>query len=127
MTRAGWQNVELVRADMADYDFPRGVNKVLATGSLNYIPEHDRVIERASRALATGGRLVVLDAKRPKRWPVWLVKFFAWVMSPFGITLEYFDARLWESVARYFQEPTMEEVYGGLIYISSGTAPLPAA
>ncbi len=127
VTRAGWQNVELVEADMADYEFPKGINQVLATGALNYITEYDRVIERASRALAAGGRLVILDGKRPRRWPSWLVKLFVCLISPFGVTLEYFDARPWESVARYFQEPALEEVYGGLIYIASGTARASAA
>lgn len=127
VTRAGWKNVELVQADIAEYDFPQEVNKVFAAGVLNYIAEYDRVIERASRALVAGGRLVILDGKRPRRSPSWLVKLFVCLISPFGVTLEYFDARPWESVARYFQEPALEEVYGGLIYIASGTARASAA
>jgi ubiquinone/menaquinone biosynthesis C-methylase UbiE len=126
VARAGWQNVELVQADMAAYDFPNRVNRVLSTGALGYLTEYERVLERASKSLVAGGRLVILDGKRPEHWPPWLVKFFVWLMSPFGVTLEYFDAHPWESVARYFQEPAVEEVYGGLIYISSGTAPSPA-
>ncbi len=121
--REGWNNIELVRSDMATYAFPQGINGVLSTGAFGYVPEYEGVVERASHALVPGGRLVIVDGKRPKRWPLWLLKLFVWVSQPFGLTLDYFDAHPWESVERLFKETAFEEVYGGLLYISSGTAP----
>lgn len=123
--RAGWQNVELIQSDIAAYDFPAGVNGVLATGLFGYITEYDRVIKTASQALVAGGHLAILDGKQPEKLPAWLFKIVLRLGRPFGFTPEYFKVKPWESVARYFQDPTFEEMYGGMIYISSGTATMP--
>lgn len=120
--RSGWTNVELVQGDVAVYDFPERVKGVLSTGTFGYVAEYDRVIEQASRALVPGGRLVIVDGKPPARWPRWVFKLFLWSTRPFGVTAEYFKHPCWESVERYFQETTFEELYGGLLYISAGTA-----
>ena len=53
----------------------------------------------------------------------WLFKLFVWSWSPFGLTEEYFDSQSWKLVERFHQDTTFEEVYGGLLYISAGTAP----
>jgi demethylmenaquinone methyltransferase/2-methoxy-6-polyprenyl-1,4-benzoquinol methylase len=68
---------------------------------------------------------VIVDGKRPDRWPQWFFKLFVWFSSRFGVTEEYFDGHAWESVERFFQDTTFEEVYGGLMYISSGMAAPP--
>lgn len=127
VNRSNWKNVKLIHSDIAAYDFPGGVNGVLTTGVFGYVIEREKVIENISKALVPGGRLVIVDGKRPDRWPVWLFKLFVWFSSPFGVTQDYFDSHTWESVERFFQDTTFEEVYGGLLYISSGTATLPMA
>ena len=66
--------------------------------------------------------LAIVDGKRPDRWPSSLFKLFVWLWSPFGLTEEYFDGQAWKLVERFFQDATFEEVYGGLLYISAGTA-----
>lgn len=121
--RSGWKNVELVQSDIAAYDFPEGINGVLATGVFGYVTEYDRVIKAASHALVTGGRLVILDGKQPDHLPLWLFKLVLWLGRPFGFTLDYFNGHPWESVEHFFQETTLEQMYGGMIYLSSGTAP----
>ena len=115
--------MELVQSDIAAYDFPQGVNGVLSTGAFGFVPAYERVIKRALHALAPRGRLVILDCKQPEHWPFWLLKLFVWVSRPFGLTFDYFDGHPWESVERFFEETALEEMYGGLVYISSGTAP----
>jgi demethylmenaquinone methyltransferase/2-methoxy-6-polyprenyl-1,4-benzoquinol methylase len=119
--RSGWNNIELVQSDIAVYDFPEGVNGVLSTGAFGYVTEYARVIEKASHALARGGRLVILDGKEPERWPLWLFNLFVRLSRPFGVTTEYFSHPCWEPMGRFFQEVQFEERYGGLMYISSGT------
>jgi ubiquinone/menaquinone biosynthesis C-methylase UbiE len=121
--RSQWNNVHLVHEDIAEYDFPESVNAALSIGVFGYVPERDRVMKRLAQALVPGGRVVIVDGKRPDGWPEWLFKLFVWCSSPFGVTEEYFDGHTWESVERFFQAITFEEVYGGLLYISSGTAP----
>lgn len=120
--RSGFNNLELVQADIADYDFPEGVNAVLSTGAFGYVTEYDRVIEKISQALGQDGRLVILDGKLPERWPLWLFRLFVWLSRPFGVTAAYFSHPCWETVDRFFQEVEFEERYRGLMYISSGTA-----
>jgi len=67
--RSGWKNVELVQSDVAVYDFPEGINGVLATGLFGYIPEYDRVIKAVSQSLVPGGHLSILDGKQPESQP----------------------------------------------------------
>ncbi len=118
--RSKWNNVELVHSDIASYNFPEGVHGAISTGVFGYINERDKVIESISHALVQGGRLSIVDGKRPTKWPLWLFKLFVRLSSPFGITQDYFDSRTWESVERYFHDVTIEEYYGGLIYICTG-------
>ncbi len=120
--RSGWKNVELIQSDIAAYDFPEGVNGVLATGLFGYIPEYDRVIKAASQSLVPGGHLSILDGKQPTNLPSWLFKIILKLGGPFGYTPEYFNVRPWESVEHYFKETSFETRYGGMIYILSGTA-----
>lgn len=120
--RHGWKNIELVQSDIAEYRFPEGVNGVLATGVFGYVAEYDRVIKAVSEALIPGGRLVILDGKQPRSLPPWLFRLVLRLGRPFGFTPEYFSGHPWVSVERYFQEAAFDEMYGGLLYISSGTA-----
>jgi demethylmenaquinone methyltransferase/2-methoxy-6-polyprenyl-1,4-benzoquinol methylase len=125
--RSGWNNIELVQSDMATYDYPKGVNGVISTGAFGYVADYERAIEKAAHALVPGGRLVILDGKQPERWPSWLFKLFVWLSRPFGLTPGYFGHPCWESVERFFQDVAFEEMYGGLMYISAGTAASPLA
>ncbi|NIU57784.1 MAG: class I SAM-dependent methyltransferase [Phycisphaerae bacterium] len=84
--RSGWKNVELVQSDVAAYDFPEGINGVLATGLFGYIPEYDRVIKAASRSLLPGGHISILDGKQPENLPPWLFKIVLKLGEPFGYT-----------------------------------------
>lgn len=118
--RAHWTNVHLVHGDLAQYNFPQSVNAALSIGVFGYVPERHRVIEKLAQVVVPGGKIVIIDGKRPDRWPPWLFKLFIWCSSPFGLTPEYFDGRTWESAERFFQDTTFEELYGGLLYISSG-------
>ncbi len=120
--RAGWKNVELIRSDIAAYNFPEGVNGVLSTGVFGYIADYDDVIKAASHALVPGGRLAIMDGKRPEHLPSLVFNLIVRLSRSFGVTRDYFDNRTWESVERYFRETAFEQMYGGMIYISSGTA-----
>jgi demethylmenaquinone methyltransferase/2-methoxy-6-polyprenyl-1,4-benzoquinol methylase len=122
VNRFGWKNVKLVQSDVATYDFPQGINGVLATGLFGYIPEYDRVIQTASKSLVPGGHIVILDGKQPQNLPAWLFRIVLKLGRPFGYTPEYFNVRPWESVERYFRNTSFETRYGGMIYIVSGTA-----
>lgn len=119
--RSGWKNVELIQSDIAAYDFPKGVNGVLAVGVFGYIPEYDRVIKAASQALVTGGHILIVDGKQPKNLPAWLFKIVLRLGKPFGVAPDYFNSRAQESVEFYFKETSFETRYGGMLYFVSGT------
>jgi len=121
--RAGWNNVELVQSEIASYQFSDKVDAVISTGVMGYVQEYDGVIQKTAQALASDGRLVILDAKRPDSWPPWLFKLLFKIKKPLGLGIEYFDTRPWELAERYFPETTFEERYGGWVYFSIGSKP----
>jgi ubiquinone/menaquinone biosynthesis C-methylase UbiE len=118
----GWKNVELIESDIATYQFPKEVDAILSTGVFGYVTEFDHVIQEAARALSPDGRLVIMDVKLPNRWPIWLFKSFVWLGKPFGVSMDYFVNRPWESVESHFKETSFQQIYGSAIYISSGKA-----
>ncbi len=120
IARERWRNVELVQADLAEWQFPVGVSGVYSTLALTLVPEYDTIIERASRALKPEGRLAVLDLKEPVGWPAWLVRFAAWLNKPFGVSLELAERHPWESIRRYLTETEYQEYYFGVLYLCAG-------
>jgi ubiquinone/menaquinone biosynthesis C-methylase UbiE len=123
VARQGWKNVELVQADVAEWELPQGVHGVYSTLALTLVPEYDSVIERASHRLAPGGRLAVFDMKEPAGWPYWLVQSVAWLNKPFGVSLELASRHPWESIRRHLTEVQYREYYAGALYLSVGERP----
>jgi ubiquinone/menaquinone biosynthesis C-methylase UbiE len=122
LRRRGWRNVELVHADAARYQFPRGVNGIISTFAISLIPEYDDIIRRGGEALAPGGRFVVLDLKKPTNWLSALTPLFLFLIRPFGGTREALGRAPWESIGRHFKRSSVEERYGGISYIATGEA-----
>ncbi len=99
--RAGWSNVHLTQGDAAEYEFPPALDGIVSTFALTLVPEFDEVVRRAAAALAPGGKLALLDFKRPERTPGWLVRLGVLLNRPFGVTLDLAERHPWESVARH--------------------------
>ncbi len=118
--REGWTNVELVQADVAEWQFPAGVSGVFSTFAITIVPDYDAILERASRALRPEGRLAVFDFKEPAGWPAWLVRLAAWLNKPFGVSLDLADRHPWESIRRYLTETKYQEYYFGALYLCAG-------
>lgn len=115
-----WGNIELVQSDASSYSFPREVNGVISTFAITLMPEYDQITKNGAKALTNGGRFVVLDIKRPERWPGWLVKLFVLITRPFGVTVDLADRKPWKSVEHYLKPVTFNELYFGCVYISVG-------
>ena len=107
-----------MQSEIGSYVFSEEIDAVISTGVMGYVPEYDHVIQNVAQALTSSGRLVIVDAKRPDTWPLWLFKLLFKIKKPLGLGIEYFDNRPWEAVERYFQETDFEERYGGWVYFS---------
>jgi demethylmenaquinone methyltransferase/2-methoxy-6-polyprenyl-1,4-benzoquinol methylase len=124
---AGWQNVELVRADLAQYEFPAEVSAILSTFAITLVPEYGEIIRSGAQTLTPGGRMAVLDFKRPDGWPDWWVRFVAWLNKPYGVSLELVDRHPWEAIKRNLDEVVFCEYYYGVLYLSVGEVPVSTA
>lgn len=118
--RHGWSNVELVQSDAASYEFPAPVDAVLSTYTLVVLPEYDRVIERACRALKDGKRCAVLDQKLPSGPASRLVPLLDLLSRPLDYSRIVGERRLWESIRRHAGNVRVEEFYFGFVYLAVG-------
>jgi ubiquinone/menaquinone biosynthesis C-methylase UbiE len=91
---------------------------VYSTFALTLIPEYESVIERVCRALVDGGRLVLMDLKKPKGWPQWSIKLGIAITKPFGVTEDLTERKPWEVMQGYFRKVTITDLYGGFAYIA---------
>ncbi|HLO27678.1 MAG TPA: class I SAM-dependent methyltransferase [Anaerolineales bacterium] len=120
LTVNGWHNVHLIQADLAEYSFPAGVAGILSSYAITLVPEFDGVIQRGARALQHGGRMAILDFKKPDHWPEWLIRLGAWLYKPYGVSLDLAVRHPWESVDRYLHQIVFREFYFGGLYLSVG-------
>lgn len=120
IARERWANVLLVQRDAATYEFPPEVRGVLSSFALTLVPEYEEVIKRAADALATNGRLVVLDFRQPEKWPLWLVCVGMFITQPFGVSMDLTARKPWEVMKKHFSRVTTKSLFGGFVYIAVG-------
>jgi ubiquinone/menaquinone biosynthesis C-methylase UbiE len=118
--RNGWSNVEFAQGDAATYEYAAPVDAVLSTYTLAALPEYDRVIERAYRALKSGKRCVVLDQKLPSGPASRLVPLLNVMSRPLDYSGTVGTRRLWESIQRHAGNVRVEEFYVGFVYVAVG-------
>ncbi len=120
----GWQNVELICGDAAQFVFPPGVDGVLSTFALILVPECGQVVRNACQALGPGRRLVVLDMAWPASWPPWF-RHMLFFLRSYGVTDEVLRRRPWETIWRTMQQnlvdTTRKSLFMGGFYLAAGT------
>jgi demethylmenaquinone methyltransferase/2-methoxy-6-polyprenyl-1,4-benzoquinol methylase len=126
-----WENVTLHRADAADLsptwlaehvpEVAGGVDAVLITLGLSVIPDWQAALRGAAAVLRPGGRLVVMDGKRPEGWKrllqpaVWLIELVAGADT---------GRRPWEWMVEHLEDVQMDDRFlFGTIYIAVGRRP----
>ncbi|NIP56364.1 MAG: methyltransferase domain-containing protein, partial [Phycisphaerae bacterium] len=117
---AQWKNVELVHCDVEKYDIPAGINGAISTGVFGYLNNREQVLENIYSSLVNHGKVVIIDGKRPQKWPSLLFRVFVKLSSPYGLTESYFDNNTASLVSRLYTNVTFEDMYGGLLFITSG-------
>ncbi len=109
-------NVEFVRTDVSTFEFPDDTKAVISTFGLEMPPGYVAIIERASTALPTGGRMALLGLKHPERWPRWIIEIGILLTKPFGVAREYEEFRPWLPARKFLQEIHFREFLMGCVY-----------
>jgi ubiquinone/menaquinone biosynthesis C-methylase UbiE len=126
----GWSNVTLVQADAAEFEFPTGVDAILATYPHALLPRSGQVIARGAAALSPGGRWVVLDLKVPDNLPRWLARLASATVGRSTSLDEWIARRPWEAIRVAMQNTLADlswtELFFGIAYLAVGSsAPVP--
>jgi ubiquinone/menaquinone biosynthesis C-methylase UbiE len=123
--RTGWNNVSLVQADAADFDFPTGVDAILSTYALSQVPECAAVIAHGAAALRGGGRWAVLDLKVPDETPRWVAQLGTAVVRRFASIDEWITRRPWQVIRDALQEELTDlawtELFFGTAFLAAGS------
>ena len=121
----GWSNVSLVKADAAEFEFPTGVDAILATYPHALLPESGQVIAHGAAALSPGGRWVVLDLKVPDNAPRWLAQLGIALVRPFASIDEWTERRPWETIRAAMQHRLADlswtELFFGTAFLAAGS------
>jgi demethylmenaquinone methyltransferase/2-methoxy-6-polyprenyl-1,4-benzoquinol methylase len=121
----GWSNVSLVQADAAEFEFPTGVDAILATYAHALLPESGQVIAHGAAALSAGGRWVVLDLKVPDNMPRWLAQLAIATVGRSASLDEWIVRRPWEAIHVAMQNTLADlswtELFFGIAYLAVGT------
>ena len=117
---ADWSNVELIHSDIEEFELPTEINGLISTGVFGYLEERANILEKIHKSLVNNGTIVIVDGKQPQKWPLFLFKLFVKLSSPYGLTESYFNNNTPEIVSKLFKNVTFEDMYGGLLYITSG-------
>jgi len=121
----GWSNVSLVQADGAEFEFPTGVDAILATYPHALLPESGKVIAHGAAALCAGGHWVVLDLKVPDNTPRWLAQLGVATVGRSGSLDEWIVRRPWEAIRVAMQNTLADlswiELFFGIAYLAVGT------
>jgi demethylmenaquinone methyltransferase/2-methoxy-6-polyprenyl-1,4-benzoquinol methylase len=126
--RHGWNNVELIAADVTQDELwqepalslPKGVDGILSTFAMQVIPDHDTVIEKCAQALHSGGRLVILDATSTSGVLRFLNPLAELAMKSFAVSYVGFRRKPWEEMRQHLADVQVTETRF-FNYLASGT------
>ena len=122
----GWSNVSLVQADAAEFEFPSGVDAILATYPHALLPEPRQVIGHGAGVLSPAGRWVVLDLKVPDNTPRWLARLAVATVGRSTSLDEWIARRPWEAVRAAMQDGLTDlswtELFFGTAFLAAGSS-----
>ncbi|MFC1917578.1 class I SAM-dependent methyltransferase [Chloroflexota bacterium] len=121
-----WDNVELVCADAARYEFPSNVDAVVSIYALILVPDCGRFISNVFQALVPGGRVTILDMAWPQYCPLWW-RYILFFLRSYGVTVGVLRRRPWEIVQKSMRELCQDfsktRFWFGFFYLACGTVP----
>lgn len=116
--RHGWQNVELIEADVADYDPPLTMSAAISTFGLDIVPGAERIVEDFSNKMPMGTRLGLLGSQEPENWPDWLVRLGIWINKPCDIERKHLAIRPDKAAAQALEQDRRQDFWLGIFYWS---------
>ena len=124
----GWRNVSLIQADLAEFEFPTGLDAILATYALSLVPECAEIIARGATALPPGALCGPGPQGPRRRAPPADAARDGNTVRPFGSTEEWTARRPWESIHAAMQDSLADfswsELFLGMLYLAAGTGHL---
>ncbi len=114
----GWQNVELIEADIADYDPPSAMRAAISTFGLDIVPSAERIVEAFAHKMPEGTRLGLLGSQEPENWPDWLVRLGIWMNKPCDIERKHLSIRPDKAAARTLEQEERQDFWFGIFYWS---------
>lgn len=118
--KRGWENVELVQSDMAEFQIPPHTDGVLSTLAITMSPHYDEIIKRIADTLETGKRMSIFELQKPNEWPNWLVKAMIFLLKSYGTRLEHTKRIPSDAIEKYFSDVSIQRYYFGSVCIASG-------
>ncbi|MGB5951630.1 MAG: methyltransferase domain-containing protein [Ornithinimicrobium sp.] len=126
--RENLSQVTLIQEDIRDVQLPPDTTAVLASGSLEMVPEYDTVIhDLAAQLTPVGGRLAVGGFRRPPGWPEWAITLGRTATAVFGVTRAYESIQPWRSVRHHMGEIGFDTAAGGALYLIVARATSPSS
>lgn len=114
------EQVELIQADIADYQPPPDTAAIISTFAMEMRPDYADIIDRLTARLPSGSRIATTGLRNPARWPDWLIRFGTHVVKVFGVSDAYRDHRPWEAIETHTTDTLYVESHAGVIYLASG-------
>jgi len=111
-------NVELVEADLGTWNPSTTLDGALAILSLSLLPEVEETIQRLAALLRPGGRLAVVDLRRPEGVPRWLVALGVHLNRGFGVDPTLLDRPLDSSIHKYLHVTKARRFYADAVFLS---------
>jgi SAM-dependent methyltransferase len=116
--KQGWQNVELVHGDAAQFEFDERFDAVLWVLAASVVPDWRGALARAAAHLKPGGRLVTADARLSERW---YVRPFNWLADLMGLgAAADISRRPWDAMPEHLSGVGYEELLMGFLYVAWG-------
>lgn len=116
--RNGWQNVELVQADMTEVTGLDAVDAVIASYSLSLVPGWERAWALALAATCPGARMAVVDMQLPVGVARWAAPLARLACAAGGADI---NAHPWTALERDCTDVTGVSLRGGHVQVRVGT------
>lgn len=120
--KKGWDNIELLQSDMAEFQIPDDTDGVLSTMAITMSPEYDQIIQKIATTLEKGKRLSIFELQKPDGWPEWLVKLMVKLLSSYGTRYEHTQRTPCNSIKKYFSGISLQYQYFGSVCIAYGVS-----